>query len=117
MTISSSQLSPWIARENKMSNTVVEHPGYLLITAAQTKCYMEIHKERFYPPNPSGFLLLWLQAVNTAPASEQETGTEAAAHRISSAAHDLPSASLYCLYKNPLLPFFIQAAEAHLEQG
>lgn len=105
MTIPSSQLSPWTARENKMSNTVVEQPGHLLITAAQTKLYMEIHKEHFYPQNPSGFLLLWLQAVNTAPVSEQETGTDAAAHRISFAVHDLPSAPLYCLYQNPLLPF------------
>lgn len=105
MTIPSSQFSPWIARENKMSNTVVEQPGYLLITAAPTKRYMEIHKEHFHAPNPSGFLLLWLQAVNTAPVSEQETGTDAAPHRISFAVHDLPSAPLYCLYKNPLLPF------------
>lgn len=99
-----------------MSNTVVEQPGYLLITAAQTKRYMEIRKERSYPQNPSGFLLLWLQAVHSAPVSEQETGTDAAAHRISSAVHDLPSAPLLLVQKSTF-PLFIQAAEAHLEQG
>lgn len=40
--LSSSKL-PWISRGNKMPATLVEQPGYFLITEAKTKCYMEIH--------------------------------------------------------------------------
>lgn len=101
-----------------MPNTVVEQPGFLLITEAKTAHYMEIHEEHFYHRNPSGFILLWLQAVNTVPVSEQETDADAVAHRSSFTVYDLPSVPpLLLLAIQPTFPLFLQTAETRLEQG
>lgn len=106
MTIPSSQLSLWIARENKMSKHCRRTGRVLANYSSSNKALHGDSQRTFLSPNPSGFLLLWLHAVNTAPVSEQETVTDAAAHRIPFAVHDLPSAPLYCVYKNLLLHFF-----------